>query len=169
MNKYTGSIEIPKASLTPILIAALVNHVNFEGMGVKFDEYSFQPGLEDPDIVVFTEDGAENGQFDEMEEFFVQHQIPFNRFSDSFCEIQPEYRKYRPSKHGIELVDVTVIEDHANNSYVLCSDLRDALQLEPEAALQKIGTLLEESDPAIIALSFYRGINALVIEEEIGE
>lgn len=100
MNKYTGSIEIPKASLTPILIAALVNHVNFVGMGVKFDEYTFQPGLEDPDIVVFTDDGAENGQFDEMEEFLFSirfHLIVFQIHSV----------RYNPNIESIDLLNTT--------------------------------------------------------------
>lgn len=170
MSKYSVLIEIPKAFLTPSLITEIESHVDFGRLGIIFDESTFKPGLTDPDIFWFSHDDAENGEFAELEEFFINFQIPFDRYSDSFCEIQPEYRKYRPAKHGKPMVDITIIEDHANNSYVLCSDLKDVLHLEPAEALLEIQRLVEESDPTIIPLTFYNGIQSIeIISEPVQE
>ncbi|MCW3793718.1 hypothetical protein OM416_19175 [Paenibacillus sp. LS1] len=97
---------------------------------------------------------AANGCFQELEDFFIEKGIPFDRNSDSFYEIQPESRIYRPDE-----LDSTVIKDNEGYEYVRAYQIVDILKEEnmsDTTKLLSIQELVQEQIPALTKLSDYQ-------------
>lgn len=55
----------------------------------------------------FSDPEARGGRLDELEASLVAHDIPFDRYSDGYADVDPEARQFRPARYGKPAVDVT--------------------------------------------------------------
>ncbi len=78
----------------------------------------------DEGVLVFKNAEARNGEFEHTEEFCVQHDIPFGRWSDHYCEYDAEKVHFRPGMNA----PVTTYAD-SNGKEVVCGDtVRQAIE-----------------------------------------
>ena len=107
--------------------------------------------LEDTDIsgnMVFGSSGeARNGCFEDLEDFLVEHGIPFDRDTDRDWGISEAHRKFRPAIGDEECIDSEIYEP-----YIGVGGIMEILK-NPDENLR---TALEETvasiDPSIISL-----------------
>lgn len=97
---------------------------------------------------------AANGCFQELEDYFIENGIPFDRDSSTWYEMQPESRIYRPDE-----LDHTVIKDNEGYEYVKACQIVDILKeenLSETAKLLSIQELVQEQIPSFTKLADYQ-------------
>ncbi len=100
----------------------------------------------DDGFLVFKNDQAVNGEFQETEQFCMDHDIPFDRCSDHYCEYDAENVHWRPGmnspmiryadSHGSEIVDGATVREALSKLTSFSYDHRTALVTEAEKLLQ---------------------------------
>lgn len=73
-------------------------------------------------------DEAYYGEFPETEQFCMEHDIPFNRWSDHHCEYSAEFVSWRPGMKRVQVVNVNSRE----NEIVEAVKIREALAILEE-------------------------------------
>jgi hypothetical protein len=136
-DRFYGEIKIP------------VSYIDDE-LQELIDQYSADT-FEEDGIFSLSDPDARSGEFEELEEYLVQNNIPFDRFSDSYAEYEAEKKQYRPES-GITGVTLTGGDGH---TYVQAEDLRPLLEMNSAIALEKLESLLNERDPQVRPLINY--------------
>jgi hypothetical protein len=80
---------------------------------------------DDEGCLRFRDDQARNGEFEELEEFLVVHDIPYDRWGDHYCEYDAENAYFRP---GMKVPLITYAD--ARGDEIVCGDtVRKALAM----------------------------------------
>jgi hypothetical protein len=77
----------------------------------------------DGDSLCFKCDQAHNGEFEKTEQFCLDHKIPYDRWSDRYCEWDAENVYYRPDMNG----PMTTYADSRRNEIVCGETVRQAM------------------------------------------
>lgn len=143
MESYHGVIYFVAGNYPKIVMDRIVELSGVNSPVVKWDKYY---AIDNPI--------AANGCFEELEDYFIEMGIPFDRNSSSWYENQPETRIYRPDE-----LDMTVIRDNEGYEYVKACDLQAILadaDLNAESKLLSIQALVEEQIPAVTNIDDYQ-------------
>lgn len=99
----------------------------------------------DGDVLHFKNDQACNGEFEETEEFCIEHGIPFDRQSHHYDEYDAENVYWRPSMNS-----PTIRYADASGNEIVCGDtVRQAIE-KLEGGLLMVGmNLLHEACPEL--------------------
>jgi len=104
----TVSVHISLGGRIPrTLVPDLCQMIRNQGVGLDWDQGLFQPATETDLQTACTESGtaiplrlcdhdAPWGEFAELQEFLVKHQLPFDRYHDSKYEFSSELLCFRP-------------------------------------------------------------------------
>jgi hypothetical protein len=153
--------NIPEA-IVPDLCAAITD----EGVALEWAESSFQPktvgdlrtSLRENDkhvrLLWLCDDQASWGQFENLERFLREHQIPFTRRTEGRYEYDPEIVEYRPVYGAI-----TLAANHAGQPTVVAADL------EPVEHLLDVAIKLAETDSGANIVSLMQTALKLLREQ----
>lgn len=114
------------------------------------DDYSGEQYEEDG-ILTMEDSEARYGEFEDLEDYLVKSQIPFDRASEAYTEYDAETVYYRPES-GLTTITVTAA---SYKPYVLAADLYEVLDMEPVQAVSKLKELLAANDPQVPSLINY--------------
>ena len=153
-DHFPGEIHIggpiPRTLLNKLLRAIVDEGVSLESYGgPDADAEALQKAFQEGSIVHLYADQARYGMFAVLEHFLVDHRIPFDRFSEAFCEYSAEVVRYRGGQS-------TVVLPADQNGHVLlgreeiAAVLEDAL-LEAPAKMEAIRRLVNPPDTAPLA------------------
>jgi len=107
-DHFPGEIHIggpiPRAVLQKLIRTAVDEGVSVESYGgPDADAEGLRKAFQEGAIVHLYADQARYGMFAVLEQFLVDHRIPFDRFSEAFCEYNAEVVWYRGGKEAIVL------------------------------------------------------------------
>ena len=153
-DHFPGEIHIggpiPRAVLQKLIRAAVDEGVSVEGYGgPDADAEALQKAFQEGAVVHLYADQARYGMFAVLEHFLVDHRIPFDRFSEAFCEYNAEVVRYRGGKEAVVLLA-------DQNGHVLlgreeiAAVLEDA-SLEAPAKVEAIRRLVSPPETAPLA------------------
>lgn len=142
---FYGQISIPLSLIDDEVQEQLEKDFN-----LKHNPECFDAG---DGICTFSNVYAVLGMFEELEDILYEKKIPFDRFSDSFCEFRAEQFYYRPAPDGISKETKLTISE--SSPYIETDVLKVLLLLEPVQAMAKLKKLIEASAPEICPLTEY--------------
>lgn len=114
------------------VLQGLVSALHEDGGSHEDGDVVISADCEPPTLYTYLEGGllnlkndqAYNGEFQETEEFCVEHNIPFDRWSDHYCEYDAEHAYWRP---GMKSPFIIPVDSHGNQ--LICGDtVRKALK-----------------------------------------
>lgn len=147
MDCYPGSLRIPvsyyegeiKAALDDYDVASSVSV--FRGCAVVEGEMLI------------------NGEFRKLEEWLVDHEVPFDRYSSGYFEIMPCVRRYRPAQSDCGAIDARG-PTLDGIGLVPADEIHKCLTLSPEEAFRKLHALADEYCPLLPSLESYNKNNS---------
>jgi hypothetical protein len=107
-DHFPGEIHvggpIPRTVLQKLIRAIVDEGASLESYGgPDADAEDLRKAFQEGAIVHLYADQARYGMFAVLERFLVDHRIPFDRFSEAFCEYNAEVVRYRGGKEAIVL------------------------------------------------------------------
>lgn len=103
----------------------------------NFDASLELAGYTDEGLLHLKQDQAVNGEFSDTEEFCIEHDIPFDRWSDHYCECDAENVYWRPGMNS-----VVFRYSDAQGNEIVCGDTVRQVMAEFEACKTRIpGTM----------------------------
>ena len=107
-DHFPGEIHIggpiPRTLLNKLLRAIVDEGVSLESYGgPDADAEALRKAFQEGSIVHLYADQARYGMFAVLEQLLVDHQVPFDRFSEAFCEYNAEVVRYRGGKETVAL------------------------------------------------------------------
>lgn len=131
-----GKITFPKYAMDDENIRAIV------------DKEDLDLEEETDNLVTYSDEQACNGQFDKLESELEEIGIPFDRYSDGYCEISPEQRYYRPALGNTGEVDVIVNLARNFGEFIPAEKIEPLLKLPAQEFKDKVTELYNECFPA---------------------
>ena len=92
-------------------------------------------------VLKLMEDDAPWGEFQELEAFLQEHQIPFDRLHEGKYDIDPALRQYRP--------DLGCLDFHCTNSGEVLLPLAAIIAFESQVALVDQHLVAQRQQPAV--------------------
>lgn len=137
-ERYHADLYIP----TYMIDADLEAHIEQEGIRDQIDEDG---------ITSLSDSHARYGEFEDLEQYLIGRNIPFDRYSEAHMEFQAEAAYYRPGMDEKLTVPVTT---HLF-PYVTTAELKPLLDLAPDEALRQLKDLIDEHDPYVKPITDY--------------
>lgn len=140
-DRYTGIIEILKRDIERFPeIKDEVYSLFYDLNGKLYDNDMWD---EDSPVATFKDIEARYGCFEDLEELLVELEVPFDRWSDAYCEWDSETVFYRPAINKKEVF----CANGDGNFIFLAEDIRaleDGLDLTTTKGLAELGKRLKE-------------------------
>lgn len=108
------------------------------------------------DVIVLEDCEAAYGEFEDLETWLIEHEIPFDRTTDPYFSEPMQRRQYRPATDTKEAVDITVKLVYGLG-YMTVDELEECLTLPPTDAVIAIRELLSDNYPWVTPLDNYNG------------
>lgn len=143
MENYYGAIYFVAGKYPKNVMARIIELSGVEGPIVMEDMY-----------YSIDNEYAANGCFEELEDYFIENGIPFNRDSSSWYGVQPESRIYRPDE-----LDSIIIRDNEGYEYVKTYQIEEIIKEEnmsDATKLLRIQELVQEQNPSFTELADYQ-------------
>ncbi len=138
-DRYAATIQFPHWAMSiPEIQKAVLNTFGAESDWKRYYDFENNDG-----ILYFLDDQARYGEFEYLEPCLQEHNIPYDRWSDSYAEFDSEYVCWRPeikntvyySGDGRFLINSDMIQDIlTNKNLTTVEQIKGALQklLPPE-------------------------------------
>lgn len=147
-DDYSASLTIPAAFYTG-KVRKQLDRAHADGADVH-------PYV-DARVVSVSDVSAEDGEFEDLEEWLVNHGVPFDRHSDGYCDgymqIPPCVRSYRPAEGDRSAVDVEYNLTESGEAYLARDDVLRCLEGPADDVAMAIRALIERECPVVRPLA----------------
>ena len=154
-DRYTGVISILKRDIEKYPdVKDVVNDLFYNYNGKLYDNDMWE---EDSTVATFKDVEARYGMFEDLEDILMELEVPFDRWSDAYCEYDSEQVYYRPDIDKAKLFYANRDGKFEFTKEEL-SKLVNGLDLNTTVGLTELGKRFKEkldSVPAIPPLETY--------------